>query len=71
MKIKNLLIKIYSVLKKIFLFLGKNQVSTIATIILSIATFYSGKVALKVAFNDSQKYLINNGFHYNYDKEKD
>ena len=25
----------------------------------------------KIAFNDSQKYLINNGFHYNYDKEKD
>lgn len=71
MKIKNLLIKIYSVLKKIFLFLGKNHVSTIATIILAIATFYSAKVALKVAFSDSQKYLINNGFHYNYDKEKD
>lgn len=71
MKIKNLIIKIYSVLKKIFLFLGKSQVSTIATIILAIATFYSAKVALKVAFNDSQKYLINNGFHYNYDKEKD
>ena len=71
MKIKNLIIKIYSVLKKIFLFLGKSQVSTIATIILAIATFYSAKVALKVSFNDSQKYLINNGFHYNYDKEKD
>ena len=71
MRIKNLLIKICSILKKIFLFLGENQVSTIATIILAISTFYSAKVALTIAFNDNQKYLINNGFHYNYDKEKD
>ncbi len=71
MRIKNLLIKICSILKKLFLFLGKNQFSTIATIILAISTFYSAKVALTIAFNDNQKYLINNGFHYNYDKEKD
>ena len=71
MRIKNLLIKICSILKKIFLFLGENQVSTIATIILAISTFYSAKIALTIAFNDNQKYLINNGFHYNYDKEKD
>lgn len=71
MNVKYLINKIVSVCKKIYSFLGQNQLSTIATIILAITTFYSARVALDIAFNDNQKYLVNNGFHYNYDKTKD
>ena len=46
------------------------KLSTIATLILALTTFYSARVALKIASNDNQKYLTNNGFYYNYDKAK-
>ena len=62
-KFKNLCVKMKNVL-------SSPIIANICTIILAISTFYSAHVAIKIAFNEEQDYLINNGFYYNYDKEK-
>jgi len=67
----NFIKKIGKCINALYNFLGKNQIATIATIILACSTFYSAHVALEIANNDEQKYLINNGFIYSYDKNKD
>lgn len=67
---KKIIIKyIKSFFDKVCEFLKSSITANICTILMVIATFYSANIALKVAFNHNQEYMINNGFYYKYDKE--
>lgn len=67
---KKIIIKyIKSFFDKVCEFLKSPITANICTILMVIATFYSANIALKVAFNHNQEYMINNGFYYKYDKE--
>ena len=67
---KKIIIKyIESFFDKVCEFLKSPITANICTILMVIATFYSANIALKVAFNHNQEYMINNGFYYKYDKE--
>lgn len=67
---KKIIIKyIKSFFDKVCEFLKSPITANICTILMVIATFYSANIALKVAFNHNQEYIINNGFYYKYDKE--
>jgi len=67
---KKIIIKyIKSFFDKVYEFLKSPITANICTILMVIATFYSANIALKVAFNHNQEYMINNGFYYKYDKE--
>lgn len=67
---KKIIIKyIKSFFDKVCEFLKSPITANIWSILMVIATFYSANIALKVAFNHNQEYMINNGFYYKYDKE--